>query len=205
MSTFALFFMASLALIITPGPNTFYTTTRSIAQGRRAGVVSALGIGIGSLMHTCAAALGISALLMSSALAYMAIKYLGAAYLIYLGIHTLLQKESVYTSATPSTSLIRILSQGILTSLLNSKTALFFLAFLPQFADPSRGSVAWQIAALGVVFNVMVTLWYTLLALLAGSAGNWLQNRPNFSRCQRWLTGSVLIALGFRVALPERA
>ena len=156
-------------------------------------------------MHTCAAALGLSALLMSSALAYMTIKYLGAAYLIYLGIRTLLQRESVHASATPSSaSLIRILSQGILTSVLNPKTALFFLAFLPQFADPSRGSVAWQIAALGVVFNVMVTLWYTLLALLAGSAGNWLQNRPNFSRFQRWLTGSLLIALGFRVALPER-
>ncbi len=206
-ATLTLFLVASLTLSVTPGPAVLYTAARSVSQGRRAGVASALGTGVGSLAHTSAATLGLSALLMSSALAYTAIKYLGAAYLIYLGIRTVVRRQDSELSAPclRPASLLKLFAQGVLTNVLNPKLALFFLAFLPQFVDASRGDVTLQIAVLGLIFNTIETLWNTVVALLAGSAGAWLRRRPSFSRLQRWFTGGVLTALGVHTALPDRS
>lgn len=161
---------------------------------------------MGSFVHTLAAALGLSALLMSSAKAYLVFKYACAAYLIYLGVRMLLRSESnePFTIARPA-SLRQIWVQGILTNVLNPETALFFFAFLPQFLDPSKGAVAWQIVTLGIILNVLSMVRNILVAVLTGSVGHLLKNRPSLSRVQQWFAGSVLVALGIRVALPERS
>src|SRR5256886_1859072 len=142
----SLFISVTLLLVFMPGPNTLYIIARSIQQGRGAGIVSSLGVQVGSLLHIAAAALGLSALLLSSALAFNAVKYAGAAYLIYLGVKTLLTKEkSGPAQAVQQARLGRVFFQGVVVNLLNPKTALFFFAFLPQFIDPARGRVAVQI------------------------------------------------------------
>ena len=146
-STLTLFVTAALILVFIPGPNSLYIVARSIQQGRKAGIISSLGVQVGTLFHVAAAAFGLSALLLSSALAFNLVKYAGAAYLIYLGVKTLLTKENIETAQNeiPKASLSRVFSQGVIVNLLNPKAALFFFAFLPQFVDASRGRVATQI------------------------------------------------------------
>src|SRR5581483_2126472 len=140
-TTIALFLVAGLGLVLIPGPNIIYIVTRSVDQGRRAGLVSALGVEMATLVHVTAAAFGLSALLLSSALAFSVVKYVGAAYLIYLGIRTLLTRDQHQeTVVVEPKSLSHIFFQGVLVNLLNPKTALFFFAFLPQFVDPARGA-----------------------------------------------------------------
>jgi len=207
MPSLAVFMLGAILLNLTPGPDMLYVLARSAGQGRRAGVVSALGIGIGTLVHTLAAAVGLSALLLSSALAYDIIKDLGAMYLIYLGIR-MIASQGHYALVMPgngnSTSLANILRQAVITNVLNPKVALFFLAFMPQFVDPTKGAVAWQFALLGLMFDTSGTLVNITVAQLAGYINTWMTQRPGFSRAQRWLTGSVLIALGARLALGTR-
>lgn len=200
-TTILLFSAAALALLLTPGPAVMYIVARSIDQGRAAGVVSALGVGVGTMFHVGAAALGISALLVSSALAFGVVKYLGAAYLIYLGIRKL--REPVAETAVadpPAASLRRIFSQGVVVNLLNPKTALFFFAFLPQFADPARGSVALQMGLLGLLFVLLGIVSDSLYALLAGTVGGWLRGNLRFLRAQRTFAGTVYIVLGVATA-----
>jgi threonine/homoserine/homoserine lactone efflux protein len=154
-STLSLFITAALILVFTPGPNTLYIIARSVQQGRVAGIVSSLGIQVGSLFHIAAAALGVSALLLSSALAFSVVKYVGAAYLIFLGVKTLLTREKVAEAETVEVkSLSRAFYQGVLVSLLNPKAALFFFAFLPQFVDAKRGPAATQILFLGAIVEI---------------------------------------------------
>jgi threonine/homoserine/homoserine lactone efflux protein len=150
-----LIFVGAAALLLAiPGPAIFYIVGRSMGHSRNAGLVSALGIGVGTLIHTAAAAVGLSALLVSSAAAFSVVKYLGAAYLIYLGVQKLRRDESFDASTdAPRTTLSRVFAQGIVVNVLNPKTALFFFAFLPQFIDPSRGHVATQILSLGILFS----------------------------------------------------
>jgi threonine/homoserine/homoserine lactone efflux protein len=199
------FMTATLALNLTPGPDMLYVIARSVGQGQRAGVVSALGIGAGCLAHTFAAAFGLSALLMSSVVAYEIVKYAGAAYLIYLGVRALLDKSQLQQPAElEPTSLAHIFYQGLITNVLNPKVALFFLAFLPQFAKAENGSVAWQILLLGFLFNVSGTLVNIVVALLGGRIGEVFKRRPAFAQAQRWLTGGVFIALGMRLAFAKR-
>ncbi len=199
------FMTATLALNLTPGPDMLYVVARSVGQGQRAGVVSALGIGGGCLAHTFAAAFGLSALLMSSAVAYDLVKYAGAVYLIYLGVRALLDKSQLLQQAElESASLSRIFYQGLITNVLNPKVALFFLAFLPQFAKAENGSIAWQIIFLGFLFNVSGTLVNVVVALLGGRIGRLFNRRPAFAQAQRWLTGGVFIALGMRLAFQKR-
>lgn len=201
---FALFLTTTLTLCVIPGPDMLYVMARSIGQGRKAGIVSALGFSIGLLAHTCAAALGLSALLMSSTLAYSLVKYLGAAYLIFLGVSMLLSKKGIGSLDTlKQASLKRIFSQAIITNLLNPKIVLFFLAFLPQFVDISKGAVAWQIIFLGIIFNTIGTLWNISIAFMSGFLGDWLRNRPRFSRLQQWFTGGFLIFLGVHMVFSE--
>src|SRR2546423_12706482 len=170
----SLFISVTLLLVFMPGPNTLYIIVRSIQQGRKAGIVSSLGVQVGSLVHIAAAALGVSALLLSSALAFNVVKYAGAAYLIYLGVKTLLTKEKVGpTQAVQKASLSRAFCQGVVVNLLNPKTALFFFAFLPQFIDPARGRVAVQIILLGSILVLLGTLSDFVYALAAGGGGHW--------------------------------
>jgi threonine/homoserine/homoserine lactone efflux protein len=205
MSNFFLFLLAAIALNITPGPDVLYVTARSLSQGRKAGIVSAVGLGVGYLIHTTAAAVGISALLASSVSAYLLLKYVGAAYLIYLGIRTIFNKTEIATSSQfQSVSSTKLFWQGFLTSILNPKVAIFFLAFLPQFVDRSSQWAIAQILFLGITFTFTATVWNTFVAVFIGSFGTWLKHRPTFSQVLQWLSGSVLIALGIRVAVPEK-
>jgi len=202
VSKLPLFFVATVVLLLTPGPAVLYIVARSVDQGRRAGLVSVLGIEAGNSVHVLAAAFGLSALLASSALAFSAVKYLGAAYLIFLGVRKLLSPETVIpVAAGPAPSRRRIFWQGVLVTVLNPKTALFFLAFLPQFVDSSRGSIAPQLLILGGLVVVMGTVSDSLYALTAGTLGNWLKTTPRFWRAERYLVGSVYLGLGLTAAL----
>jgi threonine/homoserine/homoserine lactone efflux protein len=201
-SSLLLFVSAALVLLAIPGPAVFYVTSRSIGHGRSAGLVSALGIGVGTLLHVVAATLGLSALLMSSALAFSAVKYLGAAYLIYLGVQKLLREESFARSEQSARiQLSRIFGQGIVVNVLNPKTALFFFAFLPQFVDVSRGKVAGQIMFLGLLFAVMGVLSDSVWALFAGALAHALKRKARWMRTQRYVSGGMLISLGVATAL----
>lgn len=195
------FLVAAISMNMTPGPDTLYVLARSVGQGWRAGVVSVLGGSTGRLVHTFATALGLSALLVSSPKAYAVVKLLGAIYLVYLGVRMLFGRdergERVEAGAQ---SLARIYAQGFATNVLNPAVAAFFISFLPQFVNPERGSVAGQVVFLGVLFTTTATLWSLTVALLAGTFGNFLTAHPRFARAQRWLTGSILVALGARLA-----
>ena len=171
----------------------------------RAGIVSALGIGAGCFVHMLAAVAGLSALVAQSALAFEILKYAGAAYLVYLGLRSIFGRSASTTRETSHTrSMSRIFWQGVLTNVLNPKVALFFLAFLPQFIDPSKGSLSLQILFLGTWFNVMGTLVNILVALVFGRLGARLSRIPKFMQWQQRFTGIVLMALGIRVAMTSK-
>jgi len=202
ISGLTLFFAAAAVLLITPGPAIFYIVARSIDQGRWAGLVSTAGIGVGTLFHVAAAAFGLSALLLSSALAFNVVKYIGAAYLIYLGVRKFLEPDGGEERPdVERRSLARLFYEGPIVDILNPKTALFFFAFLPQFVDVSHGAVAGQVLFLGTVFVLMGIVSDGLWELLAGSAGEWLRNHRGFLRSQRYFTGTVFIALGVTTAM----
>jgi threonine/homoserine/homoserine lactone efflux protein len=200
-SSLLLFITGAAILLVIPGPAVTYVVSRSIAHGRAAGLVSVMGIVTGTLCHVIAAALGISALLASSAVAFQIVKYLGAAYLIYLGIKTLRRKDQQLAEAdTGETKLIRIYGQGLLVNLLNPKTALFFLAFLPQFVDPMRGHVTLQILRLGILFALMGWCSDSVYALIAGTVAERIRGSLRLRRVQRNISGGALIALGLASA-----
>ncbi len=184
-----------------PGPAVTYVVSRSIGYGRAAGLVSVMGIVVGTLFHVLAATVGLSALLASSVLAFQSVKYLGAAYLIYLGIRTLLRDDSqLLEAANGERRLLHIFGQGVLVNLLNPKTALFFLAFLPQFVDPSRGHTTLQIFQLGVLFALMGWCSDSVWALLAGTVADRFRASIRLRRTQRNISGGALIALGLASA-----
>jgi threonine/homoserine/homoserine lactone efflux protein len=196
----ALFIPAALALVLTPGPVVLYIVTRSVDQGRKAGLVSVLGSELGNLCHVAAAALGLSAILLTSTLAFDLVKYLGAAYLIYLGIRKLRSKDEVVSDEVKHEPLRRIFSQGVVVAVLNPKTALFFFAFLPQFVDPALGNITLQVLILGLIMVGLATLTDSLYALSAGTAGRWLRGSLRYLRFQRYFTGTVYIGLGLTAA-----
>jgi threonine/homoserine/homoserine lactone efflux protein len=198
-TTFGLFVAAALALLLMPGPAVIYVVTRSVDQGRPAGLASVLGVGIGSLVHIAFAAVGLSALLASSAAAFGVVKWLGAAYLIWLGLQRLLTRGEDAPAAVEPDHLSRIFLQGVVVNVLNPKTALFFLAFLPQFVDPSRGPVWIQVSVLGLTLASLGLLTDGLYALLGGTAADWLRQRSesvSLRRMRRYVPGGVYIALG---------
>ncbi len=199
-----LFIPAVVALIVTPGPAVLYIVARSIDQGRKAGLVSVLAIETGNLFHVVAATFGLSALLLSSALAFDLVKYLGAAYLIYLGIRKLTTRDEAEQARTGERkSLGRIFSQGVVVAILNPKTALFFFAFLPQFVDAARGAVGLQFLLLGLIFVGIAIVTDSLYALAAGTAGRWLRGNLRYLRFQRYFSGTVYIGLGLTAALSS--
>jgi threonine/homoserine/homoserine lactone efflux protein len=201
-SAYPLFLAGALILLFIPGPAVFYILSRSIGQGRKAGVVSAAGISVGTLVHSTAAALGLSAILVSSARAFHVVQFAGALYLIFLGIRTLLSREDAHlVSAASAHGLPRIFGQGVLVNLLNPKTALFFLAFLPQFVDGSRGHVPAQIFFLGCSFALLGLLSDSSWAMLAGTLADRLRSNLRWLRLQKRISGSSLIVLGIATAV----
>lgn len=206
LSNLLLFASIVVVLALTPGPDIIYITTRGMVQGRRAALLSTVGICAGYIVYTTLAALGLSALLQSSALAFDIVRYAGAIYLAYLGIRTLLSKASgpltkgEVRAAPPG----RILQQGILTSMLNPKGILVFAALLPQFVNPRLGSVPLQMTAFGLTFTLICLCVYGGYAYLSGSLGEKLAARPRFATVLKYLTGSVLIGLGARLLFLER-
>ena len=200
-----LFIAASLTLNITPGPDMMYVITRSVSEGRGAGIASAFGIAGGTIIHTLAVAFGLSGLLLAVPSAYVVIKLVGAAYLVYLGIKTLFKKPiNNETGSFQKKSTFAVFYQGVFTNVFNPKVALFFLAFLPQFIDSSGGNVALQIIMLGLLFNTTGTLVNLIVALSASKLGKKLKTKLQNSNIFKWITASVLIGLGIRIALMER-
>ncbi len=202
LSTVALFLLAALGLLLIPGPSVLYIITRSVAQGKRAGLASVLGVELASITHVAAAALGLSALLLTSAVAFSVVKYLGAAYLIYLGVRTFLAREESQQAQAPAPkSFSQLFAQGFLVNLLNPKTALFFYAFLPQFVNPVRGPVAGQILLLGALFVLLASCTDCLYALLGSTVGRWLTRNARLRPIRRYVTGSIYIVLGVTAAV----
>jgi threonine/homoserine/homoserine lactone efflux protein len=200
-----LFVGAAVALLLTPGPAVLYIVTRSVEQGRLAGLVSVLGICAGTLVHVVAAALGLSALLVSSALAFNVVRWLGAAYLIVLGLQTIRQRDTLPADVAPQADLPGVFRQGVIVNVLNPHTALFFFAFLPQFVNPAHGHVPLQMVTLGLLFITLSMTTDAGWALAAGAAGQWLRGNPAFARRQRYVTGGLLIGLGAATAFAGSA
>jgi threonine/homoserine/homoserine lactone efflux protein len=199
-STLLLFTGASLALLAIPGPAVIYVVTRSIAQGRRAGVVSVLGIETGTFVYAVAAALGLTGLIAASETGFAVVKYAGAAYLVYLGLKKLFGTEDL-SGDGPATGGSRLFLTGMMIQLLNPKIAIFFLAFLPQFVDASGGPVALQIFVLGTLFTLLAVVTDGSYALLAGTAGRWLRGSRKAGNRIAKVSGGVYIGLGVSAAL----
>ena len=202
----ALFITASLAVIVAPGPDNIYVLTRGVAQGREVALASAWGMCSGLLFHTTLAALGLSAILARSAVAFSVVKYAGAAYLMYLGVRTLLSKGQFASSAEEAlpARLGSFFLRGLTMNLLNPKVAVFFLAYLPQFASPGTGGVALQLLALGLIFALLSVVIFSTIALFSGILGDRLNRNPRFASVLQWLTGCVLVGFGVRLALSGR-
>lgn len=203
----ALFLAAGLALNLTPGPDMLYVAARGASEGRSAGVVSALGIGAGTLVHVALVAGGLAALLAAVPVAYLVLRLAGAAYLVYLGVRALRGGSQAAHAPLPPAPLGAIFRQGVITNVLNPKVALFFLAFLPQFVDPSRGNPALQIVALGLLFDVSGTLVNLAVALGSSRVASRLRRADapgGAARIIQRATGGLFIALGARLAYGLR-
>lgn len=200
--TLSIFISVAAVLVFTPGPNTLYIIAGSVQRGRKIGAVSSLGVQAGTLIHVIIAALGLSALVVSSLFVFNLVKITGAAFLIFLGIKTLLTKDKTApVRAVHQKRLSQIFRQGMIVNLFNPKTALFFFAFLPQFIDPARGAAAVQIAFLGCILVLLGTLSDMTYAMTAGSIGTWLRNNSRFLAAQTYFAGMVYIGLGCLTAL----
>ena len=204
-ATLALFAVAAVTLLVIPGPAVLYIVARSVDQGRAAGLASVCGVHVGTLVHVAAAALGLSALVVSSAAAYDTVRWVGAAYLVFLGVQRLLARdEDAGRDGVERPRRVghgRIFAQGVVVNVLNPKTALFFFAFLPQFVDTSRGSVPFQVVVFGVAFVVLGLLSDGAYAVAASTGAGWLRRRPGVARASRLVSGGVLISLGVTTAL----
>src|SRR4249920_966192 len=203
---FLWFAFASLMLNLTPGADMLYVATRSTGLGRKAGIVSALGIMGGCMVHIFAAVIGLSALIMSSVYAFTIIKWLGAAYLVWLGFRSMFNRASSFSvqRTVTDTRYSRLFWQGVVTNVLNPKVALFFLAFLPQFINPAGGKIYAQVLLLGSWFNVSGSLVNIAVALLFGRIGGWLSQSAWFSKWQTRITGAILLGLGLKLAFSSR-
>jgi threonine/homoserine/homoserine lactone efflux protein len=203
---FGAFLLACLALNLTPGLDTFYILARSGREGRAVGFAAALGINAGCLVHTAAAVLGVSAILMTSALAFGVLKYLGAAYLVWIGLRMLLSRTAARTpTATRGEGMGAAFRQGLLTNVLNPKVALFYLAFLPQFVVPQAGHPQLALLVLGVSFIGTGLTWSLVLALLGGRIHRLLLARPRLGGWMDRFCGAVLLGFGLRLAFQRQA
>lgn len=203
-STIAAFALASFLLLIIPGPAVIYILNRSVSDGREAGLAAVAGLEIGNLMHAIAAALGLSAVLATSAVAFTTVKWLGAAYLVGVGVRTLLRPAAAIDTDRPPLRAHRTFVQGIIVNVLNPKVALFFLSFLPQFIDPDAGRAGAQALVLGLVFVAIGCVTDSAYALLASSLRHVLLSGRTLPFVQRWVAGGVFVGLGV-VAATARA
>ncbi len=204
-TSFALFLAAALAVAVTPGPGILYVAARTLAGGRGEGLASSFGTGLGGLVHVAAGAVGVSALVMASAEAFAVLKLAGAAYLVWLGIKTIREaRADAPPVGVAATGAVRAFREGVVVEALNPKTAAFFLAFIPQFVDPSRGGVAFQFIALGLVSVALNTLADTAVACAASNARDGLARRPGLIRRLRQASGAVLCGLGASLAFARR-
>lgn len=204
-SMLVIFALTVLPLILTPGPDILYITTRGVARGRRAALISTLGVCAGYVVHTLLAVVGLTAVLYSSEILFNAIRYAGAAYLVYLGVKTLRSRsqfELVAAAQPPGDG--RLFLTGMATSVLNPKGILLFLSYLPQFDAPEAGNVPMQLLAVGMLFTMMCGLVYGTYGYFSSAIGARLSSAPRFADIMRWITGSVLIGLGLRLMVPER-
>jgi RhtB (resistance to homoserine/threonine) family protein len=204
-STFLAYIAACIAIILAPGPAQALVLSRTLSDGRKSGVMTAVGLNVGTVFHALAAALGLSAILATSALAFSIVKYIGAAYLVYLGIQALRTKATdTHISNTESGNPAQAFSRAVMVGILNPKVALFFLAFLPQFVDPARGSVFAQFMILGSLLALLDIFYETVLVFIFNAMSGWLTRNPRFTLWRQRLTGTVLIGLGVRLALAQR-
>ena len=200
----ALFMAAGLALNLTPGPDMLYVAARAAAEGRAAGIASTLGIATGTLVHIALVAFGLTALLAAVPVAYTAVRLAGAAYLVYLGVRTLLRPGGLAERTLTPASRWAVFRQGVVTNVLNPKVALFFLAFLPQFVDPARGGAGLQVLALGLLFDASGTLVLLAVALGASRAAGRLRRSAGAARWLERATGILFVGLGLRLAVASR-
>jgi threonine/homoserine/homoserine lactone efflux protein len=201
---YGIFLCSALVLAVTPGPAVLYLVARSVDQGRRAGLVSCLGVFTACLVHVGAATLGLSAVLASSALLFSLVKYAGAAYLLWLGVTTLLRQEEPQDRRPEPASLAKVWTDGFVVNLLNPKTTLFFLAFLPQFVEPALGHVTGQVLVLGLSFALIALTTDVAWALAAGTLGEKVRAHAGFRRLQKYLSGGLYLVLGAFAALVTR-
>ena len=204
---FAAFMIGVVVLVVSPGPDTLYVAARSLGQGRAAGLLATLGISCGLLVHITAAALGLAGLFQTWPLAYDVVRYLGVAYLLYLAweCFTGAEASAAHPAATmPRAAMLRIFRQAVLTNVFNPKVALFFVAYLPQFADPARGPVGPQIALLGAIMVGMGLAYLVTIALTAGALGERMRAYPGLRQAQRWQLATTLGGLAIWLAWPER-
>ena len=201
-SQFALFSVAALVLIFTPGPDIIYVMTRGMAQGRKAALAAAAGFALGNLVHTFFIIVGLSAVLTSSVWAFQAVKYAGAIYLVYIGVK-MFRNETLLTARNdmPRLPFGTIFRQSIIANVLNPKVAVFFLAFLPQFVDTGRGHVKVQILIFGCTFVILALTGFSLVGICSGSLGNWLHDKPAIGNNMHKIAGCILAILGVRLAL----
>ena len=207
IDNYIIFVLSGIILNITPGNDTIYILTRSIAQGRKAGIFSVLGISTGGLTHTMLASLGLSVVLSKSLILFNMIKFIGAGYLIYLGVKALLWKKELSERPVPidkSIDYIKIYTQGYLTNLFNPKVALFFLSFLPQFIKPDAGNSPIPFLILGCTFLTTGTIWCMVLAFMASSLSDVLRKNKKISMIMQKLSGAVFVGLGLKIALEKR-
>jgi threonine/homoserine/homoserine lactone efflux protein len=204
-SSLALFCLASVALAVVPGPAVTYIVMQSVDKGRRAGLFSALGVATGGLVHVTAATAGLSAVIASSASAFTVVKLAGAAYLVVVGIRRILSRDADEEIVAEPARHRQLYAQGVVVNVLNPKTALFFLAFLPQFVDPDRGAVAVQVAVLGVLFVAIALASDSAYALLADVLASRLRRTGRGARLRRWVSGGIFVGLGAVAASAHRA
>lgn len=206
MPDIALFLVASALLTVAPGPDIIYVLTRGVSQGRKAGIAAALGFASGCVFHTVLAAVGIAALIRSSALAFDLVRYAGAAYLVWIGIQALRHRSSFSVGAAgEARTLATIYKQSVVGNMLNPKVTLFFLAFLPQFVNAPAGHVGLQMALLGAIFMLNTIVIFGAVAIFAGWIGAWMRRKPAVGERLNVFAGLTFVALGIRVALPDVA
>lgn len=198
------FVAAATVVLLIPGPGVLYIVARSVSQGYRAGLASVVGLSLGAIVHVIAATAGLSTILLTSATAFGIVKLLGAGYLIYLGIRTLVAGRPTGSMQTRSNrTLYRLLTDGVVVSVFNPKIAVFFLAFLPQFVEPSRGPIPQQVFLLGLIYVGLALITDSAYALMAGSLRHWLSGRVMQGPLPRYLSGSLYLGLGVGAALTE--
>ena len=201
---FLLFWVSSTLIIISPGPDFIYVTTRGIAQGKKAGLLSALGISFGLIVHTLLAAFGLSALLSTSGLAFSIVKYLGAGYLFYLGISAIFKRNYIqFKTASSTQNHNSIFRQAVFTNVFNPKAIITFMAFIPQFINP-KGHTCFQIILLGSILAFLAAVWFGFVGYCAGTFGFWLSTKHQVQKFIKWISSLVLVSLGVRLLYSKR-